>query len=123
MKKQLSLLSRLQSFDNRMDAMYKSGLPHPGEGRKLTSKQRNLATERQGLVQGINKRLLGTYERMRESRLKSSAVVPVVNGVCQGCYMVVTKSVVMELRRGEELILCEHCGRILFLMDGNSSCL
>jgi len=119
MKKQLPLLSKLQSFDNRMDAMYKSGLPQPGGPRKLTEKQRCLASERENLTQGISKPLLRTYERMRGSRLKSNAVVPVINGVCQGCYMVVTKSVIVELKRGQELVLCEHCGRILFLRDGD----
>lgn len=119
MKKQLSRLSKLQSFDNRMDNMYKSGLPHPAGPRKLTNKQRLLAIERESLTHGISKRLLRTYERMRESRLKSNAVVPVINGVCQGCYMVVTKSVIMELKRGEDLVLCEHCGRILLLSDGD----
>lgn len=120
MKKQLSLLSKLQSFDKRIDAMYKSGLPNRNEQRKMTRKQKLLADEREGLTQGISEPLLRTYERMRESRLKSDAVVPVINGVCQGCYMVVTKSVVMQLKRGGELVLCEHCGRILVLSNGDA---
>ncbi len=118
MKKQLSWLSKLQSFDNRMDAVYTSGLPQPSGARKLTQKQRLLAGERESLIEGISRPLLHAYERMRESRLRSNAVVPLVNGVCQGCYMVVTKSVIMGLKRGDELVLCEHCGRILFLNDG-----
>jgi len=122
MKKQMSLLSKLQSFDSQMDAMYKAGLPHPDGPRKLTRKQKLLATERESLTQGISNRLLHTYERMRESRLKSNPVVPATNGVCHGCYVVVTKSVVMELRRGQKLVLCEHCGRILFLDDGDTVC-
>jgi predicted nucleic acid-binding Zn-ribbon protein len=119
MKRQLSRLSKLQRFDNRMDTMYRSGLPEPTGPRRLTKKQRLLASQRESLIEGISTRLLRAYERMRESRLKSSAVVPVVNGVCQGCYMVVTKSVIMELKKSDELVLCEHCGRILFLSDGD----
>ena len=120
MKKQMSLLSTLQNFDSRMDAMYKSGLPDPNGPRKLTKKQKLLLSERRTLTRGISTRVLSTYERMRGSRLKPNPVVPATNGVCQGCYMVVTKSVVMELKRGDELVLCEHCGRILFLGDGES---
>ena len=120
MRKQLSLLSRLQSFDKRIDAMYKSGLPARNEERKMTKKQKTLAVQREGLTQGISKPLLRAYERMRESRRRSNAVVPVINGVCQGCYMVVTKSVVMQLKRGGELVVCEHCGRILVLSDGDA---
>ncbi|NQT85099.1 hypothetical protein HQ563_18940 [bacterium] len=117
MKKQMSLLSKLQSFDSQMDAMYKSGLPDPNGPRKLTKKQKLLASERESLTQGIRKHLLRTYERMRESRLKSNPVVPAINEVCQGCYMVVTKSVIVDLRKGKKLVVCEHCGRILFLGD------
>jgi predicted nucleic acid-binding Zn-ribbon protein len=120
MKRQLSLLSKLQSFDNRVDTMYKAGLPERDGPRKLTKKQKQLAAERDGIAQGIGKTALGAYERMRETRLKPNAVVPVISGVCQGCYMVVTKSVIVELKRGDELVLCEHCGRILFLPDGET---
>lgn len=120
MKKQLSLLSSLQSFDRRVDAMYKSGLPTPDDSRKMTKKQKLLSDEREDLIRGISEPLLRTYERMRESRLRSNPVVPVINGVCHGCYMVVTKSVIMELKRGGNLVLCEHCGRILFLNDAQN---
>ena len=47
MKKQMSLLSKLQSFDSQMDATYKSGLPDPNGPRKLTKKQKLLASERE----------------------------------------------------------------------------
>ena len=120
MKKQLSFLNKLQVFDNQIDAMYKSGLPSPDGHRKMTKRQRLLADERQDLTREISEPLLRTYERMRSSRLKANAVVPVINSVCQGCFMVVTKSVIMHLRRGGQLILCEHCGRILFLGDGQA---
>jgi predicted nucleic acid-binding Zn-ribbon protein len=120
MKKQLSLLSKLQSFDNRLDTMYKSGLSVEDKPEKLTKKQKLLVAERQGLTEGISKPLLRTYERMRDSRLKSNAVVRVINGVCQGCFLVVTKSVIMQLKKGNNLILCEHCGRILFMNDGSA---
>lgn len=120
MKKQMSLLSKLQTFDKHVDGMYKAGLPGPNDSRKMTKKQKLLANEREDLTRRISEPVLRTYERMRDSRMKSNAVVPVINGVCQGCYMVVTKSVVMELMKAGRLILCEHCGRILFLTDGDA---
>lgn len=120
MKKQLSLLSKLQSFDRRVDTLYKTGLPGSDNSRKMTKKQRLLADEREDLIHGISEPLLRTYERMRGSNVRSNPVVPVINGACQGCYMVVTKSVIMELRRGGNLVLCEHCGRILFLNDAQN---
>ena len=39
LSKQLEQLSKLQSFDNRMDDLYKDGLPAEHSGRKLGPKQ------------------------------------------------------------------------------------
>ena len=118
MRKQLKVLTKLQSFDNRMDTIYKSGLsPTKFRKRKPGKKQRQLLKKREGLARKINPYLLKKYERMRQSKIKSNIIVPVINGVCQGCFMEVTKSVIIELMQGEDLVSCEHCGRILYLEE------
>jgi len=115
LSKQLRELSKLQSFDNRMDSMYKDGLPDNGAERRVGSKQMEFMQQRQTMVRELDGTLVRQYERMRRSRIKANAVVPVANSVCQGCFMVVTKSLLGELIRGDSLITCEHCGRILYL--------
>ena len=113
--KQLQQLSKLQSFDNRMDDLYKDGLPAGESGRKPGPKQQVFLRQRKSMVRKLDGRLVHRYERMQQSRVRGNAIVPVVNGVCQGCYMVVTKSLVAELMEGDSLITCEHCGRILYI--------
>jgi hypothetical protein len=115
LSKQLRELSKLQSFDNRMDSMYKDGLPDDGSDRRTGPRQLVFIQQRRSIVRELDGTLLRQYERMRRSRIKANAVVPVVNGVCQGCFMVVTKSLLAELMRGDSLVTCEHCGRILYL--------
>jgi hypothetical protein len=115
LSRQLRQLSKLQSFDNRMDTLYKEGLPPEDSGRKLGTKQRAFLRERNTMVRKLDGTLLRRYERMRQSRVKGNAIVPVVRGVCQGCYMVVTKSLLAQLMEGSALITCEHCGRILYV--------
>jgi len=115
LSKQLRELSKLQHFDNRMDSMYKDGLPDNGSDRRVGPKQMEFIHQRQSLVRQLDGSLVRQYERMRRSRVKANAVVPVINGVCQGCFMVVTKSLLSELMRGDSLMTCEHCGRILYL--------
>lgn len=115
LSKQLRELSKLQSFDNRMDSMYKDGLPDNGAERRVGPKQMEFMQQRQTIVRELDGTLVRQYERMRRSRIKANAVVPVVNSVCQGCFIVVTKSLLAELMRGDSLITCEHCGRILYL--------
>jgi hypothetical protein len=115
LSKQLRQLSKLQHFDNRMDDLYKDGLPTEDSGRKLGPKQKVFLRQRKSMVRNLDGRLVHRYERMQRSRIRGNAIVPVVNGVCQGCYMVVTKSLVAELMEGGSLVTCEHCGRILYI--------
>ncbi|MBN1917406.1 MAG: hypothetical protein JW889_05815 [Verrucomicrobia bacterium] len=114
LKEQVRELSRLQSFDNRMDSMYKDGLPNNGVDRRVGPKQMEFIQQRQSMVRQLDGTLVRQYERMRRSRIKANAVVPVINGVCQGCFMVVTKSLLAQLINGDSLTTCEHCGRILY---------
>ena len=115
MRNQMYYLHQLQQFDNRMDTRYKNGLPTRESGRKLTAKQLEYIKERKKITRKIKPYLLRYYMRMRESNIGSSVVAHIVNCVCQGCYMQVTKSLLGELIRGDTAITCEHCGRLLYL--------
>lgn len=70
--------------------------------------------ERTGLAVGLRKPLLEQYERLRQIR-HGLAVVSVVDEVCQGCHMTLPPQLVAEIIGGEEVILCAHCNRILFI--------
>ena len=112
---QLRKLSRLQSFDNKMDSLYKEGLPSDTSGHRVGTKQKQFIRQRRTMLRKLDTTLVRCYERLRDSRIKADAVVPVVNGVCRGCHMAVTKSLVAELIEGSSLVTCEHCGRILYI--------
>lgn len=59
--------------------------------------------------------ILDRYDRMRLRGKKGVAAVR--NQVCGSCHMQVSRGVVMALRRGETLQLCENCGRYLYLAE------
>ena len=42
------------------------------------------------------------------------AVVPVINSVCNGCYLNVPPQLNIEIKRGNSLIFCQQCHRILY---------
>lgn len=115
LSKHLRALTRLQHFDNRMDALYRHGLPPDSRDRRLGPKQKQFIRQRKTLLRKLDGTLVHQYERLRSSRIKANAIVPVVNGVCRGCFMVVTKSLVAELMESTDIITCEHCGRLLYL--------
>ena len=59
--------------------------------------------------------ILGHYERLRAREKKGIAVVR--NQVCTGCHMHVPIGQINVLMRGEDIQLCETCGRYLYLPE------
>lgn len=45
------------------------------------------------------------------------AVVPVLNGICYGCFMAVATAKASVADRNTRLDSCEHCGRFLYHLD------
>jgi predicted nucleic acid-binding Zn-ribbon protein len=52
------------------------------------------------------------YERVRASR-HGRAVVPIVKNACGGCFRGQPPQVLQEARRGDRLLSCDGCGRLL----------
>ena len=58
---------------------------------------------------------IGHYDRLRIRGKKGVAVVR--NQVCTGCHMRLPIGTITVLMRGEDIQLCESCGRYLYLPD------
>lgn len=52
------------------------------------------------------------YERLAGKR--SRAVVPVLRGICYGCFVSVPTAVSSDAARNDEIRFCENCGRFLY---------
>lgn len=52
------------------------------------------------------------YERVRSSR-EGRAVVAVARNACGGCFRSLPPQVIQEARRGDRVLICEGCGRML----------
>ena len=73
-----------------------------------------LEAQRPALVEQVDPADLKIYERTAAKR-GETALAAVVDGACQGCFMKVTPEVSNALKRGNALILCKTCSRILYL--------
>lgn len=62
----------------------------------------------------VDKSLLSKYDRIKQSK-KGLAVVECLEGVCRGCHMHIQPQLFNELIRGDKLINCPACQRILFV--------
>ncbi len=71
-----------------------------------------LEPRRQGLAEAVAGPVLREYERIR-SRAAGIGAAVVAGGSCGACGVALPPLVLSRLARGEALLTCEHCGRIL----------
>lgn len=70
-----------------------------------------LKNERDALAKTANAEVLQIYERLLRNK-KDRVVVPIENRTCSGCHIALTAQHENIVRKGENLIFCEHCSRI-----------
>jgi uncharacterized protein len=74
------------------------------------------AARRAELAAQIPAEQLRVYERIRTGNKKSGTAVATVHGeYCQSCQMAITSHELTELIKGEKLVICRTCQRILVL--------
>jgi predicted nucleic acid-binding Zn-ribbon protein len=71
-----------------------------------------IEAERAGLLARLPQATRVRYERIRGSK-EGRAVVAILKGACGGCYRGQPPQVLQEARRGDRLLTCDGCGRLL----------
>ncbi|EAI5984127.1 hypothetical protein B7676_04525 [Campylobacter coli] len=79
----------------------------------LEKERMNVYTKKTKLVAEMNQKVLSFYEKIRKWA-KNTAVVPVKKHACYGCFMKIYDKTYLSVIKGEEIITCPHCGRILY---------
>jgi len=69
-------------------------------------------TARKEILSRMDGPLLTQYERIRRGR-QGLAIVAIRGSVCEACYTALPPQMAVEVRKGEQLQICENCGRIL----------
>lgn len=80
---------------------------------KFETRIGKLREGRSSLTDQIEIGLRRTYDRIR-SRTGGIAFVPAAEGRCTACKMHVPHQTYTQLRKGEEIMSCESCGRLLY---------
>ena len=75
--------------------------------------QNELQTERSSIAQSITPAAYQNYERVRRGR-KGIAVAEVIDGRCTACHIALRPQFFQDLKRGEKILSCESCQRILY---------
>jgi predicted nucleic acid-binding Zn-ribbon protein len=88
-----------------------------GQARERTAADQasaqELKNERAEIVKGISPSLYQRYERVRVSR-KGQAIAEVVDGRCTACQIALRLQYFQDLKRGDSILACESCQRILY---------
>jgi uncharacterized protein len=72
--------------------------------------------EREQVFANLPGSMSGMYSRIRARIRDGVAVAEARNRSCTACFMSLRPQVMAEIRRGEEVITCDNCGRILFFV-------
>ena len=84
------------------------------EREEVEQKLGELGEQRKKLTDRMPINLASSYDRMsRKGRGQALAEIS-AEGVCTACRMKVRPKVFSDVRKGDQLIACEHCGRILY---------
>jgi uncharacterized protein len=79
----------------------------------LNDKKEKVAKVRREKAGEVPSGLLRKYELLRERR-NGTALAPVNSGVCRGCNMNIPPQLFIELQKGEQLLACPTCNRLMF---------
>lgn len=81
--------------------------------------EQNLSKLRDSVKEGLDKRLINAYNRIRKSYNNGLAVVTIERESCGGCFSIIPPQRQLDIGTRKKIIVCEHCGRIL--VDNNLS--
>lgn len=70
-----------------------------------------LKAEREELAKSAEQETLHIYERLLRNK-KDRVIVPIENRTCSGCHISLTAQHENVVRKGDNLVFCEHCSRI-----------
>jgi predicted nucleic acid-binding Zn-ribbon protein len=74
---------------------------------------KRLSEERASLAATVEPKILAQYERSRK-RWHGTGVAEAVEGRCSECNITLRPQFMQDLRKGENVMTCESCGRLLY---------
>ena len=78
-----------------------------------------LMEERKKAAKAADHETLGIYEKLLHNK-KDRVVVAIENRTCSGCHIVLTAQHENMVRKGQKMVFCEHCSRILYWLESEA---
>ncbi len=77
-----------------------------------------MISEEKIISHDMDSEILFKFERIIKNK-SGLGIVPVVGGVCSGCHMTLPAQFANDVRKGEDILFCPYCSRILFHQDSD----
>jgi predicted nucleic acid-binding Zn-ribbon protein len=97
---------RVAAFDHQVER----------EGQELEDCRR----ERERLLAELPKPMGVMYVSISKRIRNGVAVAEAKNGACTACFMSLRPQVMSIVRRGDEIVTCDNCNRILYYANANA---
>ena len=78
----------------------------------LNREAQELRAGREAAARGVEELWLTRYDSV--FKRKDRALVPLQDGICGGCHMKLPPSVAHDRRRGDVMVTCNFCGRLVY---------
>jgi uncharacterized protein len=78
-----------------------------------------LKSQEESIVPDLDPEILFKFQRI--IKRNAEGIVAVKNGVCTGCHMILPGQFANEVRRGENILFCPYCSRILFYEESDEN--
>lgn len=72
--------------------------------------------EESKITPDLDEEILFKFERIIKNK-SGLGIVPVIDGVCTGCHMILPPQFVNDVREGNKIMFCTECSRILYYQD------
>jgi predicted nucleic acid-binding Zn-ribbon protein len=76
--------------------------------------------ERERVFSALPKLLSAQYKRISARIRDGIAMAEARNGACAACFMALRPQIMAQVRRGDEVITCDNCNRILYFVPKDS---
>ncbi|MBI2192322.1 MAG: hypothetical protein HYU36_10090 [Planctomycetes bacterium] len=103
-----------KGVDSARDALEEQRAAIEAEIKTLQLEVEALEQQRTASAENLDEEIVNRYERILKGK-KDIALAEVLDNHCQGCYMELTPQMMLLVRKGSELVMCQSCGRLLYL--------
>lgn len=110
-----SLTERAEEIDSLESKREAAIADFDTEVSKAKAELEGAAAHREKIFATLPKNFASVYDRLVQRSKDGIAVAEVVNGSCSSCFMALRPQMQLEVKRGDAIITCENCTRIMYI--------